>query len=703
MAVSSSGSQPQDPFMPPKIEVGVHVERDSKGHAISGKLVIGTGPNQQMLELRRGDDPISNIQQLYRLAEIFRKTCELNDTFLKEYTEAAQSADKDWQIVVEDESFKIVRHQNLPQPVPAEEEPVAGPKTEKEIALGREISSFKGQVEKQIGYKEQLKEFFLKSGYSKETIKAAIKEIWNEGHFVFADTIDRTVADMLQEPGNEGLRAALVDVEKELDQMNFGLWSQIKSQLPRMFLSVEKCTDKLLFWLTENSKITRNARFAVTDTGTYEQVVVRTEGKVDHRTGFLDPNNTAEENRDNMNKFLTGDNLLVNHGRTSAQDKKSKEQKVGDPAVPHNTNLASVTVRDGDKKQVLATRSGRSDNLARLQELTCFNMMQHIQAKDYRPFGDMTKDKLSFRLSLKTLQDLTTGKSKSAFFGVAEDERRYILRKAKALQEWPPKGYPMKQTFMIDGKPVDKIVMVLKPILDQELFSASVGGIQKPTGTIELGQEDSDRFNFIPNQQRLMTYITKFPAKIQEKESYEKLKQASIGLNTKLQKALGVEKNFLAEDGLIDFDEVPLHLLFEKESARASSWLPGTKELFFSTDEFKQYNSAVAELLLKRMQTTQVGSNEHDASKALYAVMYRRIPPQRGTPEFLDLLKNIQNFSFKPSPEEEIHVMDREIYEYSFDDIVGLADSVQCKSGTDPYRTHYSSYCSTRSIPKKIW
>jgi len=543
---------------------------------------------------------------------------------------------------------------------------LAGDVTQKAKATKALGSTFE-KARDQIRVKHQLANCLKQDGFSPATVKATIAKIFEEGQLglvrdVEDDFADVTLSDLLQYPNNEALFGALSDLKNNTDLIT--KVSGIK-QRPTNEKSEKLCRQAILDVLLPH--VHRPPRVIVDrdDQGKPTYAIHQRVYQGTREPGALHPREVTDLTK--LPALTT-----VNRGYSSESDKRSKENP---KLAAHNTNLGAVLQQVPNVFGfVVNVRSGKSGSLARLQELAEFALSEELRFSNsyaLRPIGVVGKDPpvYEFRPAIN-----------------AHVNESDMLEITKACDEWPPEGYRVQ--IEVDG--VLSEVVLRKPIVSNQQV------------TVESGQKRTDAFNAVANQQYLYDFIRDNPvgADLNMQDAFKGMQDAAKALNAALVKKLGPPaggsyltgkdlSNPLSE--LIDFDKVKLTKFYEKS--------------MIDDKAFIAYEQAVAIFLLRKLTSLEeaknvVGITQEAKAKleeikkitiALYAIHFRRLPPEAGTEAFQQLFFQAtkEKFQIRPeSSEEQLHAADLEIFRnmLCFPALgagVKKTQCVQCENGVD--------------------
>ena len=557
----------------------------------------------------------------------------------------------------------------------------------------------------QIRIKNELVNRLTSEGFQPATVKATIAQIFEEGQLgllqdVEDDLADVTLSDLLQYPNNEAVFGALAELGKNSSLIKHAAGTR---QLAEGAKNVKKCREAILDVLLRHvhrppkvivdRDVHGNATCAIVQRvyqGTREPATV--DG------GYLSLDEVTD-----LAKLQPL--AAVDRGYSSESDKRLKKNpRLG----AHNTNMGAVVARGIDGEgSVVNVRSGKTGSLARAQELAEFALRQELGSGSTAALRLIGPDKdgkpvYEFRPAITTHMDMGKGKmigAKLELFG--EDELEYTKEIAKAVDQWPPEGYRVH--IEVNGALSE--VVLRKPIVSNQPFSSQVEGI----GIFELGQENADHFNCVANQQYLYDFIRDNPSDAVLRTELRKMQTASRDLNAVLMKKLGPPPgggDYLMSNesavggvanvgnplwGLIDFDKVKITKFYD--------------EAIMNDKAFIKYEQKVAKFLLTKLQLLKLaraspGIAEGDKAKleeiekmtiALYALHFRRLPPEVDSAGFQELSSQIatNNFHIRPERnEEQLHAADLEMFRNILCNpkaavSVKKTKCEQCKSGVD--------------------
>lgn len=389
--------------------------------------------------------------------------------------------------------------------------------------------------------------------YTAAEITAAAKNIVNEqgvDYLYYAEGKappewgDKTLADILQLPGNEGVYAGL----KQLAEKP----SEGKTK------KVKECENDLRLFLIQS--ITRNSKQSKSEGGTCSQTMGMGRANL---TGLNSRTSTLIDDEKKV---------IPNRGFTSSEDRGKTQEAIKN----HNTNLGAVIHAKNGVTQCIVTRSGKSDSLERLKEATLDALFNQLSTD--KPKVIVREDGvIEFRHAITSFMDLSWEKA----MGSPGNERDFLKKMMTALKEWPLDGY---RVTIKDSEGKEHEVILKKPILREQLFSVTVKG----NPIFDLGQTESDCMNIVSTGHCVNEYL-----KQNTIAPSNDLKKASLQMDEELQKLSGIKKSFRKEDGLIDFDKVDQLMLMENTS-------------FLKSSAYKAYSKAVAEILLKEIKKDDI-------------------------------------------------------------------------------------------------
>jgi len=494
-----------------------------------------------------------------------------------------------------------------------------------EMVKASELRGMREQVENRGEFSHALRRELDK--YTPKTIQEAVSQIRNEGHIRLGALVDpefnysdewreKTLGDKLHMQGNEGLHAALDDLSRI--QRTSGNKT-----------GVESCRKGIVLFILQNMQ--KNPLLIHSKEGDAIQRVFK-----DQIPGVIAPGYVVK-----------ADSFTANRAYPSESDRKSARAKYGDLLVDqsmHPSNLRVVDVCDASGKVVQKVfGSGRADSAERLKRVVLFALTQQLQVEGTPGLRKDGEGGLEFRHVISSYKDFS--RLKKMF---VEDERSLIENLLHAAAEWPADGFRVK--VEIDGVLQD--VTLKKPIIANQPFSQFAK-------YSTLGQEHSDRCNFISNQQFLNDLL--------QGGASDTLRKSAEVLDEKLQEVLGEKGSYInRETGLIDWDRVPFDTLL-----KSVKWYTIGDGDFFGSKEIKSYLKATAEALFDKIANGD--AKEKEAAKCLYALTFRRHPPAVLPTEM----------SWRPSAHEALHAMDLEIYRTNLCTNLGLSRGMQCKSGSD--------------------
>ena len=201
----------------------------------------------------------------------------------------------------------------------------------------------------------------------------------------------------------------------------------------------------------------------------------------------------------------------------------------------HAVNLgSSVSVGPSGDVEVIDIRSARTNTLPQVRELLQHAAELHAQEKPgvRKGFYQNPGGSWSFRHDITSLMDHTWLKS-----GLAgtEDERSYLEGVVRSIDAFGrlPEGERQIQV-MIDGR-LETVTME-KPLFHHQIFSTFVQGHGTSMENLtEIGQNASDRMNFVGNQQMFYRLMAKTPV-VDRPIEHEALKLNSAEFTSHIQR-----------------------------------------------------------------------------------------------------------------------------------------------------------------------
>ncbi|HXF28527.1 MAG TPA: hypothetical protein VN457_01640, partial [Chlamydiales bacterium] len=566
-------------------------------------------------------------------------------------------------------------------------------KAEKQETVVVAMNAFKVQL-------EALRE----AGYSEAVIRQGAQNIMNEGHlrlaalmdpkkFPFADEWnEQTLSDLLQMPGNEELRAAIVELaQAEPTEETAG--KKVKPDKG----DVKACQNLMTLFILQkkvNHPRVIESRNPQGKPIVFEQRMTRCE--IPDVDAYL-----ADAQKKGV-KF-TPQQLQGLFTESFSRPSEAEESKQGkltggaakliDDQVKHCTNLGAVRVINHDGKvQSVILRSGNAKNDNRLRELTLFAMTEQLQVQGKPCLRKNEKTgEFEFQHVVSSYKDFSKAKELASkwvpkFMANVEDEKPMIKGLVEAADSWPEEGYKIRVEMVgDDGSVKTETVVLKKPIICNQFLSGAVED--------EGGIEESDACNIAANQ-RLFTQHLALQNKDVSRPLSGPLIQSANQLNNKLKELFGSKVGFLGENGLIDFEKVKQWQLVEHASAimESKELLEYQKQVAsFLLDDLRDVHGKLyaAKLSLdgkagpeKKALEQKVEALEKQKNTliCLFATLFRRTPPEPPLQEnnkwFMD--------RFELSPKgARLHALDMEIYRHNLCESLGFSKGKQCKSGSD--------------------
>lgn len=585
-----------------------------------GRLYIG---DVAMIARYKGE-VIQERHLLEKIAKLLNKNYEMSDIYKMLFSEQVPNG----KLSIAKEGIKVIK-----------------PSTTVSMAdvtkshFSNDFESIEAKLVQKQHFSEKLKAF---DRFPPNVVREAIDNILDEPHTSLGEflegnftpehslgAVSKSVGDLLHEPGNEGLHAALISRRDALPS------APIRDKKV-----LKECDQKLRHLLLDTMQ--RNPKAVHLDDGSsFVQTFERGQYVQSLESGPI---------------ILDNDFRKRHHAIPSQLDTK-ENRRLNPDIQTHNTNLGSVALYDleGNIERVVATRSGRSDTPERLQEVVVDALLNQIQSKyQIGLTSNPATGLLEFRHEITSHLDLGWAKGTS--------ERKELFAILQAVDGWPQEGYRVK--VIINGK--EETVVLKKPLLRAQSLSALAEGTPITSTrkvTFGSGLDDAYRFNFVSNQQCLMRYLKNVP---------EELKPAHRALNELLKKCLKEERSFLSEEGVIDFDLIPQGRLYDKGE-------------FFADPRYREYMQQVAICLLNA-----VDMRGDEAAAALYTMLFHREIPLSfvGGRYVYDTKQEKQGaILFK---QQSIQASDLEIYSHIVFDATNLSCGKQCKSGKDRTPIGYS-------------
>jgi len=482
---------------------------------------------------------------------------------------------------------------------------------------------------------QKLTSELVAKGYSPDEVRQAITMIFEEGHHFMSGEMpewgEKTVADLLHEQGNEALFQALKKVKETYSYSPETTRSFFGKRTYR-----KKCAKDMQIFILKNQK--RNIRS------------VAHENKTATRQHFVTWKKSVQTLIQNAVIIKPANFLQTKQGLPSEADKGEYRSEIED----FNTNLGVVghITAEGSLDHVIATRSGKSDTLSRLQEHVVTSLLHELASTHSRGIEQLEDGTHTYQATITSYLDPSTLKAMpermQAFWKRPEDEQEYLFSIIRAADEWPPEGYKVT-VEKADGTQVT--VVLKKPIILNQLFSTTVRGVATQSKRYgDMGQKRSDAINVVPNQLLVQRYLKKHPL-----TNSAEFKEKNKALNDELMKALG-GATYLDAQGVIDWEKVPQSKLVKHKD-------------FFTSDAFQDYQMFLAQSLVNRIKTSTNPMQE----KALFVTLFRQFPP----------LQIDDTFTLFPAQDKEMHAADFAIYKNILFRELGIPCAFQCKSGTD--------------------
>lgn len=558
--------------------------------AIQGdKIKIGN----KLFRVRMGDEVITQQEMLDRVRKLLEKhyTKESFDSAFAKLNVQGQPAEG-FKIALTNEGAKVYRVD------PAEPRTVALPsgqavevdckphvrvkgsvRNDTKNVFSEKLSRVQRELTDHINFVTKLQAELASKGYTKEQVHSTINQIFEEGHLSLYGFLEgklpsawgeKTLADILHEPGNEGLRAALSSMR-----------TTFKPQSPRAGAKNEECLKQIQLFILKHMQ--RNPKSIIL------------ENKDSIRQQFVKGQSGLAE------KIKRGDEIRLRdigdraRGWPSEQDKGDFRNEI----LANNTNLGTIIHQhpNGEKERVIVMRSGKSDTLDRLQENALEACLQQLGCKEPAGLKQLGHNRYEFQHTITSYLDPSKIKAMGP-----DNERRFLHQILSELDKWPEQGIQVK-VKRESGETIT--VFLKKPIVSSQLFSTTVRGVG--TESIKLntmGQGHSDKINFIANHQFLERFA--------QGQDTSNLKAATDALEAVIKQELGMQGELVKVNGLIDMGHLSATQLLEKSN-------------IFTSPAFATYQRALGEFLLAALRKDE----KNYAAMGLFALFFRKDPPQK--------------------------------------------------------------------------
>ncbi len=341
--------------------------------------------------------------------------------------------------------------------------------------------------------------------------KHAAQKVLQSGHIALGDLkegdlperiLERTLNDVLQESGNEALRASL----QAIADMNISGEEKMV-----MKTTVRRCTREIKLFVLNN--LSRTPQVVQAEGATYVQRFekpVQTVGTTFRHQDLFQPDKSWSSEAD-RNKVKKGECQFEEH--------------------VNNLGAIYVEASDGTSK-CLVTRSGRSENPKRLRECVVAACIDQLKSSNPTGFTYNPEDSsYSFEHVITSYLDHSVLKphEPTLLDGILE-----------SMDSWPKEGY----TLTVN----DTKIVLKRPIFANQPFSPVVKGVtvgRKAVAISEAAFDFSRKIGFVSSQQLLKRLMDKEHIS----PSYELL-AASERLRTR------IPGSTLLPNGMIDFDKV---------------------------------------------------------------------------------------------------------------------------------------------------
>ncbi|MCE5294899.1 MAG: hypothetical protein LLF94_09860 [Chlamydiales bacterium] len=320
--------------------------------------------------------------------------------------------------------------------------------------------------------------------YSSDAVKETIGLIFNEAHLALLDIMEgrppsdwgeKTISDILQEPGNEMLRTALLEVESTYVG---GINSDAKS-----------CFEDLKVFILSN--ITRSSH-ALQLTAQYEM-----------RQNFVRGNPHLHEKIEQGLTVTQGDIGTKDKGFPSEADKGEFRTAI----IDNNTNLGTIATigPHGIPEKIVAIRSGKSDTFNRLKENVLHACVEQLFCKNPKGLTKTGLRSYEFQHAITSYLDPSSLKAAAETATAGTSERQYLKTLLTEVDKWPLDGI---YVTIQDASGQELKITLKKPIISSQLFSATVRGVgTKDKRIASLGQIESDNINTLANLTLLQKYV----------------------------------------------------------------------------------------------------------------------------------------------------------------------------------------------------
>jgi hypothetical protein len=546
----------------------------------------------------------------------------------------------------------------------------------------------RSQALAQFDVYERLVSHLTQKGYSQDEVNKALDKITTQGHlrlltalggraYPFGD--ERTIGDLLQEPGSEFIRGLVLSMKSP--SKDKGLFAEMGAKAPstrfqaiaKMFKrdKTKKCQTDITNFLL-NERVRNPLVFTGRDGSAYVMSYSKgvSKGVSAGLSSILKPAATKAD-----------DIPLINSGAFLVRDKAWSGASATPGKTPpamngHPANLRSVKVIGPDgKSEVLTAASSRTDSLELMQEAVMTAAVDHSEADIPHGFTKTKEGEYEFQHVITSFMDFSKAKSFKRHFG-SEDERTYLENMKKAYDKWPPEGYKVKMRIPGEKEPV--IVTLKRPIILHQEFNVNLSW---PS----LGRiEESRNFNFIGNNRLFSEFIKKTNIS----PSAELIKTSRFMAAELCNVMEGSSKNFekyLIKGEMIDFEKLDLEKIHNSK--------------IFERPAYQDYQKALAKFLVEARMSTEVdlgtARQEEDkenikklesqlqATAAVFSVLFYKAPPDTTSSDF-----HFPTWQFNPKVKksEELHAADLELLRNNLCDYVGgqgLSIGKQCKVGVE--------------------
>ncbi|MBS0272778.1 MAG: hypothetical protein JSR85_09100 [Proteobacteria bacterium] len=323
-------------------------------------------------------------------------------------------------------------------------------------------------------------------GHSQDAISQVVESIFSENHLLLTDVMqgrkssewgEKTIADLLQEPGNEELRDGLLQLKQPREgEVSSTEFKQCFNDLKIQILKNIQRTPRVVE-LPDGQKMVQ--QFIQGDKHLADKIA---------REAIISPEDMGQRNK----------------GYPSEADKGEYRREI----INNNTNLGTVTTFDADNmpKRVVVVRSGKSDTIERLQEHVLEACMQQLSCKEPRGLVMTAPGTYEFQHAITTYLDPSRLKDLGETVVTGSGEAKNLKKLLEEVEKWPVGGIVV---HLADDSGQLIQVTLKRPLIFSQLLSSTVRGVGTSFARLApMGQKESDEINDKANLELLARYPT---------------------------------------------------------------------------------------------------------------------------------------------------------------------------------------------------